>query len=107
MSASNMAPARRRSLPWWWFIPAVVAACWFVAGLALSRLLFEGLFPAWPLMGRPAGALALGVTLAGLGVAAAMLVAKRAAVPDPTHLAASFLPLLINLAWLFDLAVNP
>ena len=107
MSASNMTSARRRSLPWWWFIPAVVAACWFVAGLALSRLLFEGLFPAWPFMGRPAGVLALGVTLAGLGAAAAMLVAKRAAVPDPTHLAVSFLPLLINLAWLFDSAVNP
>lgn len=106
MGASDITRARRYSVPWR-ILPAFVAACWFVAGLALSRLLFEGLFPAWPLLGKPAGALALGAALGGLGAAAIVLGAKRSAVPDPACLAVSFLPLLINLAWLFDPVVNP
>ncbi len=85
---------------------AVVGGCWFVAGLALSRLLFEGLFPAWAFMGRPVGALGLGVVWGGLGVAAAAGGARRLA-RNPVDLAVAFLPLLVNLAWLFDSTVNP
>ncbi len=77
---------------------ALVAACGFVAGLAVSRLLFEGLFPAGGWLGRPAGALALGLA----GAAVAWFAGRR--LNDKGFVV--LLPLLLNLIWLLDPAVD-
>lgn len=108
MGASNPPLISKLPVARGWIIPVVVAACWFAGGLALSRLLFEGLFPAWPVMGRPVGAIALGTLASGLGVVAAVFLSNRKlAGGNPALVAATFLPLLINLAWLFDPTVEP
>ena len=76
----------------------VVAAGWFVAGLAVSRLLVEWRFPQWAALGRPGAALGLGLLAAVAGLA---LWRWRGAV-----VAAASLPLLVNLGWLLDPTVD-
>ena len=76
----------------------VAAGGWFVAGLAVSRLLYEWLFPAWAALGRPLPALAVAALAAALGV----LLWRR----WPGDAALTALPLLVNLLWLFDPAVD-
>ena len=53
-----------------WFALAFVAGCYFVGGLAVSRLLYEGLFPTGGWLGRPVGAIGLGLLAAAGGVLA-------------------------------------
>ena len=81
-----------------WAGAALLAACGIVAGLAVSRLLFEGLFPAAGWLGRPAGALALGL----VGAIVAWFAGRRLNNLTLTAL----LPLLLNLVWLLDPAVE-
>ncbi|MBP8949204.1 MAG: DUF2723 domain-containing protein, partial [Candidatus Promineofilum sp.] len=76
----------------------VVATGWFVAGLAVSRLLVEWRFPQWAALGRPGAALGLGLLAAVAGLA---LWRWRGAV-----VAAASLPLLVNLGWLLDPTVD-
>ncbi|MBP6789229.1 MAG: DUF2723 domain-containing protein [Candidatus Promineofilum sp.] len=76
----------------------LVAAAWFVAGLAVSRLLYEWRFPEWAALGRPGAALALGVVAAAVG----WLVGRWR---GPAAVVAA-LPLLVNLLWLADPAVD-
>ncbi len=94
-------PARRSG-----FAPALAALCWFVAGLALSRLLFESLFPAAGFLGRPLPAVGLGALAAALG--AALVFGRRSRAGETSApLALAFCPLLLNLVWLVDPAVGP
>ena len=79
-------------------IGIVMAAGWFVAGLAVSRLLYEWRFPQWAALGRPGAALALGVLAAAVGLG---LRRWRGA-----GVVASALPLLLNLVWLVDPVVD-
>ncbi|MBK7217263.1 MAG: DUF2723 domain-containing protein [Candidatus Promineofilum sp.] len=76
---------------------AVAATAWFVAGLAVSRLLYEWRFPQWAALGRPGAALVLGVLAAAVGLA---VWRWRGAV------VVAALPLLLNLLWLVDPAVD-
>ena len=76
----------------------LVAAAWFVAGLAVSRLLYEARFPQWAALGRPGAALALGVVAAAVGWLVGRWRGAAAVV--------AALPLLVNLLWLFDPAVD-
>ena len=92
MSSSTRGLAAR-AVAW-----AVVAAAWFVAGLAVSRLLYEWRFPQWAALGRPGAALALGVLAAAVGLG---LRRWRGA-----GVVASALPLLLNLVWLVDPVVD-
>ena len=75
-----------------------MAAGWFVAGLAVSRLLYEWRFPQWAALGRPGAALALGVVAAAVGWLAGRGRGAAAVV--------TALPLLVNLLWLADPAVD-
>lgn len=79
-----------------WLTLFGAAALWFVVGPALSRLLYEGLFPAWGWAGRPLPVILMGLGAAALGGWATW----RARLP-----VAAFLPLLLNLVWLTDPAV--
>ena len=105
MGASN--PTLMRKMPTGrdWIVPVVAGVFWFVAGLALSRLLYEGFFPDTSGLGRPAGAFGLGILVGGLGAVVALLM-KRQRGASPALMAVAFLPLLINLFWLFDSAVD-
>lgn len=85
-----------------WVAHALVAACCFVAGLALSRLLYEGLFPTWSWAGRPLPAVALGVIVAVAGAGAVAWAGRRLG----ASLTLAALPLLLNLFWLLDPAVD-
>jgi hypothetical protein len=105
MGADSPALTERLSLRRQWPVPTLTAACWFVAGLALSRLLYEALFPAWGWMGRPIPALGLGAVVAVLGVVLARRLGARAG-ETPALRAIAFLPLLLNLVWLVDPAVE-
>jgi hypothetical protein len=91
-------PARRLA-------PALAAACWFVAGLALTRLLYEGFFPAASFLGRPLPVVGLGLLSAAVGAALVSGRIKLAGVP-PALRAVAFWPLLLNLVWLLDPAVD-
>ncbi len=71
----------------------------FVAGLALSRLLYEGFFPRLLWLARPFVAL----PVATLTAYAVWLVWLKWARPLPPL---AFSPLLLNLLWLFDPAVD-
>lgn len=79
-----------------WLTLFGAAALWFVAGVTLSRLLYEGLFPAWGWAGRPLPVILMGLGAAALGGWATW----QARLP-----VAAFLPLLLNLVWLADPAV--
>lgn len=72
-------------------------------GLALSRVLYEGIFPAAAWLGRPAGALGL----AGLTAMAGALLWRllRGHMPSQTVFT-SYLPLGYALFWLFDPAID-
>ena len=97
IDARSLTPARRVA----WrrvALGLVVAAAWFVAGLAVSRLLYEWRFPQWAALGRPGAALGLGLLAAVAGLA---LWRWRGAV-----VAAASLPLLVNLGWLLDPTVD-
>ena len=89
-----------------WLGPVAAAVCWFVGGLALSRLLFEAAFPAGFLLGRLSGAVGLGAVVAALGAGGAIALGNKgysARLP----LLVAFLPLLINVVWLVDPVVDP
>jgi len=81
-----------------WAAALAVAACWFVAGLALTRLLFEWRFPAWLWLGRPLPVIAVGLLAALAGVLVWRRFGARVAVVS--------LPLLLNLVWLVDPVVD-
>ncbi|MCZ2115297.1 MAG: DUF2723 domain-containing protein [Anaerolineae bacterium] len=102
MEAVTPTPAGNKPTDRLWFGHALVAICGFVAGLALSRLLFEGLFPAWSWLGRPFPALVLAIVAAVLSAWGGAYLTRRwgAAV------ALTALPLLLNVLWLLDPAVN-
>lgn len=85
------------------YLLAAAAVCFFVAGLALSRLLYEGLFPAWGWMGRPIPVLATAALIALAGTWGAQQAIRRGGAA--TALAGT--PLLINLIWLLDPVVDP
>jgi hypothetical protein len=78
-----------------------VSAIWFVVGLALARLLFEWRFPAMPGLGRPLPVLVLALFLAATGFLLARRHVKHVAQIVP------FFPLLLNLIWLVDPAIDP
>ena len=67
MVADNPPLARNRRSARVWLAAAFAAGCWFVGGLAVSRLLYEGLFPAGGWLGRPVGAIGLGLLAAAVG----------------------------------------
>ncbi|HNS41014.1 MAG TPA: DUF2723 domain-containing protein, partial [Promineifilum sp.] len=102
MEAVTPTPAGNKPTDRLWFGHALVAICGFVVGLALSRLLFEGLFPAWSWLGRPFPALVLAIVAAVLSAWGGAYLARRwgAAV------ALTALPLLLNVLWLLDPAIN-
>jgi hypothetical protein len=79
-------------------IALLTVACWFVAGLALTRLLFEWRFPDWLWLGRPLPAVALALVVA---LVAGLLLRRAGSVA-----AMASLPLLLNLFWLMDPAVD-
>ncbi|WP_374687578.1 DUF2723 domain-containing protein, partial [Promineifilum sp.] len=81
-----------------WASALAAVACWFVAGLALTRLLFEWRFPAWLWLGRPPPVIAVGLLVALAGA----LVWRRFG----GRVALASLPLLLNLVWLADPAVD-
>lgn len=85
------------------YLLAAVAVCFFVAGLALSRLLYEGLFPAWGWMGRAFPALATAALIALAGAWGT----RQAIRHGGPSTALVGLPLLINLVWLLDPVVDP
>ncbi len=85
-----------------WLAAALAAGCWFVGGLAVSRLLYEGLFPAAGWLGRPVGAVGLGLLAAAVGG----IVWRRWAGETPSIQLTTFLPLLLNLFWLVDPTVD-
>lgn len=85
------------------FYLLAAAVCFFVAGLALSRLLFEGLFPIWGWMGRPIPALATAALIALAGAWGT----RQAIRHGGPSTALAGLPLLINLVWLLDPVVDP
>lgn len=85
--------SRVRSIRWLW--PLVTGILWSLTGLALARLLFEGLFPAGLWLGRLPGALFVAAVAGIAGV-----VASRRLQDLPRGLV-SLLPLLLNLAVIF------
>ncbi|HOU42613.1 MAG TPA: hypothetical protein PK829_15205, partial [Promineifilum sp.] len=76
----------------------LVAAAWLVAGLALVRLLFEWRFPAWLWLGRAGPAALCGAA----GAAGGLLLARRFG----RAFAWASAPMLLNLLWLLDPAVD-
>ena len=93
----------------------------FVFGLALSRILYEGLFPRALSLGRPLAALAFGFISALLGWLLWRLLSKKLSESTSTlkedadslsadhaawTAAAAFFPLALNLFYLFDRSVN-
>lgn len=72
----------------------------FVGGLAVTRLLYELLFPRWLWLARPLPALLLTLVIAGAGWWAI----RRYAPSKPT---AAWLPLLLNLLYLPAATVDP
>ena len=97
-----------------WFALAFVAGCCFVGGLAVSRLLYEGLFPTGGWLGRPVGAIGLGLLAAAVGFIVWRWINGSPASRRPLWGAGEtpairwvgFLPLLLNLVWLVDPAVD-
>lgn len=81
-------------------LPAAISATLLAAvgGLALSRLLFEGLFPKALWLGRPVPVVLLTAGVAFVGGLIWRLLARRL---TPWPAAVIFLPLLLNLAYLF------
>lgn len=84
---------------------ALAAVCGFVAGLAVSRLVFEGLFPAATWAGQPLGALGLGA--AGAVITGGVAWRQDGGRVQMPALGAVLLPLLLNMFWLADPAVDP
>ncbi len=78
--------------------PLLAGACSFVVGPAVSRLLYEGLFPQWGWVGQMGVAVALGLVAAVAGA----FVARRWGLRP-----ALFIPWLLNWAWLLDPVVDP
>ncbi|MFN2137714.1 MAG: DUF2723 domain-containing protein [Candidatus Promineifilaceae bacterium] len=76
-------------------------ALFFTAGLALSRLLYEGLFPSNLWLGRPLPALLLAAAFALVAAGAWRILASGSLAPGWAG-AAAFLPLLLNLFYLFQ-----
>ncbi len=70
---------------------------WFVGGLALSRILYEGFFPHLLWLGRPLYTIPFALIIAFLGTD----VWQRQKLQ-----AAALLPVLLNLSYLFDPAVD-
>jgi hypothetical protein len=87
-------------------LPAVISAILMsaVAGLALSRLLYEGLFPQALWLGRPAPALLLALGAAVIGWLVWRPLARRL---TAWPAALIFLPFLLNLAYLRHEPVDP
>ncbi|MFN2204638.1 MAG: protein O-mannosyl-transferase family [Candidatus Promineifilaceae bacterium] len=80
-----------------------------IAGLAFSRLLYEGLFPRFVILGRPLPALLIaGSVAAAAWITWYVLYDRRLQSAGQAFLnsAAALLPLLLNLFYLFDPAVN-
>jgi 4-amino-4-deoxy-L-arabinose transferase-like glycosyltransferase len=75
-----------------------------LGGLALSRLLYELFFPRLLWLGRSLPALGLAVVAAVLGWLLASWLQRQGKRPAETIL--PFLPLVLNLIWLLDPAVN-
>lgn len=75
----------------------------FIGGLALSRILYEWLFPRAWWLARPYGALPFAAVAAF--VVWAVWVQRRGAAPSPFQ-ALSLVPLLLNLLWLADPTVD-
>ncbi|MCB8987946.1 MAG: DUF2723 domain-containing protein [Ardenticatenaceae bacterium] len=80
---------------------AAAWACLFVGGLALTRIVYEGLFPRWLWLARPLPVIVIA------GVTAVLLTWAV----NRTRLNAAkrgwfLLPLILNLLWLFDPAVD-
>ena len=94
-----MAVEQRIRRPGNWISFLLVALAWFTAGLALTRLLYEGLFPQALWLARPFPVFLIASFVAILG----WFVWR--AVPS-TLPPSSFLPLLLNLIFLFDPQVD-
>ena len=80
-----------------------------VAGLAFSRLLYEGMFPRFLILGRPLPALLIAGSVAAVaGITWYALCDRRSPSVRQGVLnsTAVFLPLLLNLLYLFDPMVN-
>ncbi len=103
MEVDSPSHTRSRTLSTTWVAPVLAAAGGFVGGLALSRLLYEGLFPVWVWLGRPIPALALALVAGGLALLGARQLTRRWGAAA----ALAALPLLLNLFWLLDPAVDP
>ncbi len=96
--ATTVAP-RPRSLP----EQLLVALLFFVGGLAMTRLLYEGLFPRALGLARPLPVFLLALLVALLGWLGWRLLARLTPAPAPAW---AFAPLLLNLLYLFNPAVN-
>ncbi|MCZ7666313.1 MAG: hypothetical protein M5U34_03230 [Chloroflexi bacterium] len=70
---------------------------WFVGGLALSRILYEGFFPSLLWLGRPLFALPFAIIISTAG----SRFWRRRNLP-----LSALLPLLLNLLYLFDPTID-
>lgn len=95
---------------WGVFLDRIVAALLFaIAGLALSRLLYEGLFPRFLMLGRPLPVFLLTAVLTVIALAVWYWLYDRHIEVEQQQIlftAAVFSPLLLNLFYLFDPAVD-
>jgi hypothetical protein len=83
-----------------WVVLITAATCFFVTGLAVTRLIFEWRFPTAIEFGRPLPVLFVSASLAALG---AIITGQRA---FRFVQLAPLLPLLLNLVWLSDPATD-
>lgn len=96
---ADQEPAHRWSMP---VALGVVGVCWFIGGLAVTRLLYEWRFPDWLLLARP-----LPILVTAGVLALVLTIGCRRLAPDACgRLAVASLPLLLNVAWLHDPVVN-
>lgn len=103
--------------------PLVAVLAFFLFGLAVSRILYEGFFPSLNLLGRPMSALAIGFIFSIAGWLTWRRLAARLQRPPEQErgedlgealsplmatwtAAVVFLPFALNLAYLFDRSVN-
>ena len=89
----------------------IATGLFFVVGLAASRLIYEGLFPRYLALSRPLPAFLLAALIAGLAWSGWYFLFRNRSftpggLPFPLALSAVLLPLLLNLLYLFDPAVD-
>ncbi len=85
-----------------WAQIVCVGISWLAAGLALTRLLYEGLFPQVLWLARPLPVIIIALSISCIG----LLIWRGIQNRRPQLSASIFLPLLLNLVYLFDAQVD-